>query len=146
MGETVAVMSNGRVRAVLIRYYDEIWNQGRLEVCDELIASDYVNHSAPLPDLPPGPEGLKQTVAAVRRAFPNVHYTIEDMVIGRDKAALRVTMRGTHRGEFLGMAPTGRQIEVQELQIEHLRDGRIVAHWHQIDDLVLQRQLGLLPQ
>jgi steroid delta-isomerase-like uncharacterized protein len=138
-------MSNEQVRAVLVRYYDEIWNQGRLEVCDELIAPDYVNHSAPLPDLPAGPEGLKQTVAAVRRAFPDVHYTIEDMVIGRNKAALRVTMRGTHGGEFLGVAPTGRRIEVQEIQIEHLRGGQIIAHWHQIDDLGLQRQLGVLP-
>jgi steroid delta-isomerase-like uncharacterized protein len=136
---------NDRTCAVVVRYYDEIWNQGRLDVCDELIAPDYVNHSAPLPDLPEGPEGLKQTVAAVRHAFPDVHYTIEDMVLGEDKAALRVTMRGTHRGEFLGVAPTGRTIEVQELQIEHLRDGQIVAHWHQIDDLGLQRQLGLLP-
>src|SRR5919109_4561685 len=100
-------MSDERARAVLVRYYEEIWNQGRLEVCDELIAPDYVNHSAPLPDVSPGPEGLKQTVAAVRRAFPDVHYTIEDMVIGRDKAALRVTMRGTQCGEFLGVAPTG---------------------------------------
>jgi steroid delta-isomerase-like uncharacterized protein len=138
-------MSDEKVHAILVHYYEEIWNRGRLEVCDELIAPDYVNHSAPMPDLPPGPEGLKQTVAAVRRAFPDLHYTIEDMVLGGDKAALRVTMRGTHRGDFLGVAPTGRKIEVQELQIEHLRDGQIVAHWHQIDDLGLQRQLGLLP-
>jgi hypothetical protein len=113
-------MADERMRAVLVRYYEEIWNQGRLEVCDEVIAPDYVNHSAPLPDLPPGPGGLKQTVAAVRRAFPDVHYTI-------------------------GVAPTGRSIEVQELQIKHLRDGQIVTHWHQIDDVGMQRQLGLLP-
>ncbi len=138
-------MSDARMHDLLVRYYDEIWNQGRLEVCDELIAPDYENHSAPLPDLPPGPDGAKRVVLAVRRAFPDVHYTIEDIVLGEDKAALRVTMRGTHRGEFLGVAPTGRTIEVQELQIEHLRDGQIVAHWHQIDDLGLQRQLGLLP-
>ena len=87
-----------------------------------------------------GSEGLKQTVAAVRRAFPDVHYTIEDMVIGRDKAALRVTMRGTHRGELLGVAPNGRTIQMQEIQIEHLRGGQIIAHWHQIDDLGLQGQ------
>jgi steroid delta-isomerase-like uncharacterized protein len=139
-------MSNEGVRAVLVRYYEEIWNQGRLEVCDELMAPDYMNHSAPLPGLPPGPEGLKQIVAAVRRAFPDVHYTIEDIVLGGDRAALRVTMRGTHGGDFFGVAPTGRKIEVQELQIEHLRDGQIVAHRHLIDDLSLQRQLGLHPQ
>lgn len=138
-------MSDERVRAVMVRYYEEIWNQGRLEVCDELIAPDYVNHSAPQPGLPPGPAGLKQIVAGVRHAFPDLHYTIEDLVLGREKAALRVTMRGTHRGEFLGVAPTGRQVEVQEIQIEHLRDGQIVAHWHLIDDLRLQRQLGLPP-
>jgi steroid delta-isomerase-like uncharacterized protein len=130
----------------MVRYYEEIWNQGRLEVCDELIAPDYVNQSAPLPGLPPGPEGLKQIVAAVRRAFPDLHYTIEDLVLGGEKAALRVTMRGTHRGEFLGAAPTGRQVEVQEIQIEHLHDDRIVAHWHLIDELGLRRQLGLLPR
>ena len=108
-------------------------------------ADDGVNHSAPLPGLPPGPGGLKQIVAAVRRAFPDLHYTIEDIVLGGDRAALRTTLRGTHRGEFFGVAPTGRKVEVQELQIEHLRDGQIVAHWHLIDDLGLQRQLGLLP-
>ena len=138
-------MSDERVRAVMVRYCEEIWNQGRLEVCDELSAPDYVNHSAPLPGLPAGPGGLKQIVAAVRRAFPDLHYTIEDIVLGGDKAALRTTLRGTHRGEFFGVAPTGRKVEVQELQIEHLRDGQIVAHWHLIDDLGLQRQLGLLP-
>jgi SnoaL-like polyketide cyclase len=63
-------MSDERVRAVMVRYYEEIWNQGRLEVCDELIAPDYVNHSAPLPGLPPGPEGLKSIVAAVAPARP----------------------------------------------------------------------------
>ena len=139
-------MSDERVRAIMARYYEEIWNQGRLEVCDELIAPDYVNHSAPLPGLPPGPGGLRQIVAAVRRAFPDLQYTIEDLVLGGDKAALRVTMRGTHRGEFLGTAPTGRKVEVPELQIEHLRDGQSVAHWHLIDELGLRRQLGLLPR
>jgi steroid delta-isomerase-like uncharacterized protein len=139
-------MSDEKLHAILVRYYEEIWNQGRLEVCDELIAPDYVNHSAPQPGLPPGPAGAKQIVAGVRRAFPDLHYTIEDMVLGGEKAALRTTMRGTHRGEFFGVAPTGRQVEVQELQIEHLRDGQIVAHWHLIDELGLRRQIGLLPQ
>ena len=138
-------MSDESVRAVMVRYYEEIWNQGRLEVCDELIAPYYVNHSAPWPGLPPGPAGLKQVVAAVRRAFPDLQYTIEDMVLGGEKAALRTTMRGTHRGEFVGTALTGRRVEVQELQIEHLRDGQIFAHWHLIDEPGLRRQLGLLP-
>jgi steroid delta-isomerase-like uncharacterized protein len=137
-------MSDERIRAIMVRYYEEIWNQGRLEVCDELIAPDYVNHSAPLPGLPPGPAGTKRIVAAVRRAFPDVHDTIEDMVLGDEKAALRVTMRGTHQGAFVGVAPTGRTVEVREFQIEHMRDGQIVAHWHQIDELGLRRQLGLL--
>jgi predicted ester cyclase len=139
-------MSDEGLRAVIVRYVEEIWNQGRLEVCDELIAPDYVNHSAPLPGLPPGPEGLKRIVTAVRRTFPDIHYTIDDMVLGGDKAAIRTTQRGTHRGDFFGVAPTGRKIEVQELQIEHFRAGLIVAHWHLIDDLGLRRQLGLLPQ
>jgi steroid delta-isomerase-like uncharacterized protein len=138
-------MPDERVRAIMVRYYEEIWNQGRLEICDELIAPDYVNHSASLPGLPPGPEGLKQIVAAVWRAFSDLHYTIKDLVLGGDRAALRVTMRGTHRGDFMGVAPTGRTVEVPELQIEHLRDGQIVAHWHLVDELGLHRQLGLLP-
>jgi predicted ester cyclase len=139
-------MSDERNRAVVVRYFEEIWNQGRLGVCDELVAPDYVNHSASLPDLPPGPRGLKPIVAAMRRAFPDLQYTIEDMVLGAEKAAVRTTLRGRHTGDFFGVAPTGRYVEVQQLQIEHLREGQIVAHWRLTDELGLQRQLGLLPE
>src|SRR5690348_2396040 len=99
-------MSDERNRAVVVRYFEEIWNQGRLDVCDELVAPDYVNHSASLPDLPPGPVGLKPIVAAMRMAFPDLHYTIEDIVLGAAKAAVRTTLRGTHSGDFFGVAPT----------------------------------------
>jgi len=106
MSEERSIMSADSNRTVIVRYVEEIWNQGRLDVIDEIIAPDYVNHSAAIPDAPPGPGGRKPIVAAMRRGFPDLHYTIEDMVLGDDKAAVRTTMRGTNTGELFGAAPT----------------------------------------
>lgn len=132
-------------RTVIERYFEEVWNQGRLDVLDELLAADYVNHSSSLPDSPPGADGVKPIVAAMRRAFPDLRYTIEQMVIGDDAVAVRVTLTGTHDGDFFGIPATGKRFEVTQTTIERFRDGKIVAHWRNTDELSLMRQLGLVP-
>lgn len=99
-----------------------------------------MNHS-PSPGLPPGREGVRVVVQALRAAFPDLRYTIEDLVVGADAVATRTTMRGTHRGDFLGLAPTGRRIEVAQMTIERFREGRIVAHHRITDEVALTRQL-----
>lgn len=139
-------MSSADHERVIHRYFEEVWNNGQLEVLDEIIAPDYINHSSSMPDQPPGPAGLKPIVAAMRSAFTDLHYTLHDLVITEGKVAVRCTMSGTHTGDFFGIPATGKQVKINQFQIEHIRDGQIVEHWRQSDDLTLMRQLGLLPQ
>jgi ketosteroid isomerase-like protein len=127
------------------RYFNEVWNEGQLDVLDELLTADYINHSPGLPNPRPGPADLKPIVAAMRAGIPDLHYTILDLVVSPDKVAAYVHVTGTHSGTFFGIAPTGRRIDVRQMQIEWIRDGRICAHWRITDDLSLMRQLGQLP-
>jgi predicted ester cyclase len=90
------------------RYMEEIWNQGNLAVIDELFAEDSVIHGPCLPSVR-GREGQRQFVAASRAGSPDVHFTIGEMVAEGDKVAMSWSSRQTHRGEFLGVAPTGRE-------------------------------------
>jgi steroid delta-isomerase-like uncharacterized protein len=126
------------------RYFEEVWNQGKVEVLDALLTSDYLNHSPGLPDPQPGPEGLKPIVLMMREGIPDLHYTIEDMVVAADRVAAFVRMTGTHTGSFFGIEPTGRAIDVRQMQIEWIRDGRICQHWRVTEDLKLMRQLGVI--
>ena len=127
------------------RYFDEVWNRGRVEVLDDILTSDYINHSPSVPNPEPGPLGLAPIVEAMRRAFPDLRYDIEDIVHGEDSLAVRLTVSGTHRGDFFGIPPTGRAFCVTQINIERLREGRIAEHWRTMDELGLLRQLGVLP-
>lgn len=126
------------------RYFEEVWNQGRVEALDELIDPSYVNHSPGIPDPVPGPEGLKPIIQAIRKGIPDLRFTIHDMVLSADKVAVRSTMTGTHLGELFGFAPTGKKIQVAQMQIERIVNGKIIEHWRQSDDLSLMRQLGAI--
>src|SRR5262249_11971035 len=129
---------------VIHRYFEKVWNEGRLDLLDELLTPDYRNHSPSTPNPLPGPEGLKPIVAAMRAAFPDLHYTIDDLVLAENAAAVRVTLTGTHQGDFFGLPPTGRKVRVSQMNIEQFRDGRIAQHWRVTDELGLMRQLGVV--
>jgi steroid delta-isomerase-like uncharacterized protein len=124
------------------RYFNEVWNRGRLEVLDVLLAEDYVNHTPSTPNPPRGPAGLKPIVRAIREAFPDLQYEIQDVVVTADRVVLRVIMTGTNTGPLFGKPPTGRRIRVNQINVEHIRDGRIAEHWRVTDEAELQRQLG----
>lgn len=123
------------------RYFGDVWNRGKLDALDEIMAPDYINHSPGLPNPAPGPAGLKPIVAAMRAGMPDLHYQILDLVLAEDKVAAYVRMTGTHSGEFLGLAPSGRRIDVCQMQIEWIRDGRIWQHWRLTDERGLMAQL-----
>lgn len=116
------------------RYFGQLFNQGRVALIDELLHPDYVNHSPGSPEQDRSRAGVRDVVVALRHAFPDLHYTIEDLVLGPDAVATRTTMRGRHQGDFFGMPPTGHRVEVAQMTIERFLDGRIVAH-HRLTDM-----------
>lgn len=130
-------------REVIQRYFHELFNEGRTELVRELLHPDYVNHSPGWPELPRGRDGVAIVVQAMRSAFPDLSYTIEDVIEQPDAIAVRARVRGTHTGEFLGRAGTGRKFDVSQITIERFRDGKIVSHHRVTDELALQRQLGV---
>jgi predicted ester cyclase len=123
-------------------YFDHVWSKGEIERLDHLLAPAYVNHTPSFGRPPPGPEGLKPIVVALRAAFPDLHYTIEDVIATPDHVVARVRMRGTHLGPLGDLQPTGRSIDVLQINIERFEKGRIVEHWRVTDELALMKQLG----
>ena len=133
-----------QVRNLVSRYFDAVWNRGELDVLDEIMAPDYLNHSPGLPNPAPGPAGLKPIVRAMRQGIPDLHYEILDMVIAPDKAAIYLRVTGTHRGDLFGIRANGRKIDVRQMQIEWISAGRITQHWRITDELTLLRQLEVV--
>lgn len=128
---------------VIERYFDA-WNSGELEVFDEIIAPGYINHSPATPNPAAGPAGLKPIVVAIRAAFPDIHYTVKDLVIGEGKVAVRLSWTGTHLGDFFGIPASGKTVTVNTMQIEYISNGQIVEHWRQTDDLGFMQQIGVV--
>jgi len=135
-------MSIEKNKLIIERYYYEAWNKGNLKVLNDIIDSNYINHSPGIPDLARGPEGLKPIIMALRNGFPDLYFEIDDMVITDCKVAIRCTMHGTHLGELFGLPATGKKVNVNQMQIEYIKNEKIVEHWRQSDDLGMMKQLG----
>jgi steroid delta-isomerase-like uncharacterized protein len=120
------------------------FNGGDLEVADELAAPDLAEHQDFGPDHAAGAEGVRAVIASLRRAFPDFHLQIEDLVVSGDTAWARMTATGTHEGPFMGHAPTGRRIRADVFDVIRVAEGRMVEHWGVPDRLGVLRQLGLL--
>ena len=129
------------------RFFEEVFSQGDLDLVDELVAPDYVGHpSGPEEELR-GPQGVREYIGRLREGIPDLTLTIEDQVADGDKVATRWTARGTHDGELLGAAPTGRTATVTGITIQRLgAKGRIVEGWTSWDMLGMLQQLGIAPQ
>ena len=111
-------------KALARRWFEDLFKTGDLEVADEIIAPDHVNHDPTLPNIPPGSEGQKQVVNLYRGAFTNAHISIEDQVAEGDKVVTRWRGSGTHQGELMGVAPTGNQVRVTGITINRVSEGR----------------------
>ena len=132
----------------LVRRMLEAFNKGQescMAALEELCAPDYVYHG-------PGVFGdmdlarVKQLTTAFLTAFPDAHYTLEDLIAEGDKVAYRYTFRATHQGEFMGIPPTGKQVSWTGIGIDRFKDGKFVETWFNMDMLGLMQQLGAIPQ
>jgi len=124
------------------RVWEEVFDKGNLAAISELFAPEYVFHS-PLGMQAKGPEGFKQIIAMMRTAFPDMRTTVDDMVAEGDRVVSRFTMRGTFKGEMMGMKPTGKQFEIKAVVIVRWADGKEVEAFEFFDTLPFYRQLGI---
>ncbi len=137
-------MSTEENKAAIRRYIDEAWNKGNVNIIDEVMAPDYIRYMNE-PGKSLNREGQKQRILGFRKAFPDLHLAIEDMVAEGDKVSFRMFMRGTHQGTIMGIDPTGREITLSAIDIARFADGKIVEQWGQMDTLGLLQQLGAIP-
>lgn len=134
------------------QYLNAIENHadGRIENLEEFVADDVVNHT-PLSgkDLTPeedrGIEAFRQHAESVPRAFPDVHFDIEDVIAEDDRVMVRLVLSGTHDGPFLGLEPTGKEIAMSAIVVYRFEDGKIVERWSEGNTVGLLEQLGALP-
>lgn len=127
-------------KELMRRFYEELFNKGNLQVIDEIFDKNFVDRSfygkeARLDE-------VKNSFREFRKAFPDMHVKIYDMIAEKDKIAVRFTLSGTHNGIFAGVPPTGRKISISVIDIMRIEDGRLAERWGVEDNLSLWQQLG----
>ena len=139
-------MSTEENKAIVRRWFEDLFNGGNLDVADEIVAPNHVTHDPALPDILSGPEGQKQVVSLYRGAFPDAHITVEHQIAAGNEVVTRWTGRGTHQGELMGVAPTGNRVEVPGITIDRVSGGKIEETWTNYDTMGMLRQIGAIPQ
>jgi predicted ester cyclase len=133
-------------KAQFRRLYEEVLNKGDVSIVDELIAPDFFNHAAPAATNR-GPSSLRWLATMLRTAFPDLHFTIEELVAEGDIVAGRLSMSGTHEGPLMGMPPpSARAVRQEHMHLVRYRDGKAVEHWGVRDDLGMMQQMGVIPE
>ena len=139
-------MSAEENKKVVQRFWGVWEEENFVDLIDELLAPDYVNHSPGTPDQPTGPEGVKAVVSMFRSGMPDLRVTIDDMIAEGDKVATRYTVEGTHEGELFGVPPTGRRVSIESMTVERVSGGKIIEHRRITDTLDMMQQLGVVPE
>jgi steroid delta-isomerase-like uncharacterized protein len=126
------------------RIYEEIYNKKNLGAFEQFYATDWVCHPS-LPGMPPGLDGMKQSYALSNSAFPDMQVKLEDMLAEGDRVACRWTATATHKGEFMGMPPTNKQVTITGVHIDRIAGGKIVETWNYSDMMEVMQQPGMKP-
>jgi steroid delta-isomerase-like uncharacterized protein len=132
-------------KALPQRVFEEILNEGRLEVANEIVAPDFRLHSPTRAEPFEGPSGFKEFVADLRRGFPDLNIKIDHVIGEGEFVSIRSHVAGTHLGTYRGIPPTGRKIAQSQLHMFHVVDGQINETWQEIDGLGVMQQLGVFP-
>ena len=139
------VTASNDTKSLPQRVFNEILNEGRLEVADEIVAPSFRLHSPTRPEPFEGPDGFKQFVTDLRRGFPDLKVTIDQTIAEGDTVSIRSRVSGTHLGTYRGIPPTGRRIAQSQLHMFRVADGRIHETWQEIDGLGIMQQLKIFP-
>jgi steroid delta-isomerase-like uncharacterized protein len=128
----------------VVRRWVEAFNEGNIDAVDELLTDSYVRHDPNSPEVR-GPEEEKQLIAMYRSAFPDLHFTLEDMVAEDDRVTTRLGISATHKGELLGIPPTENRLSFTAMELYRLKEGKIDEQWVNVDTLGMMQQLGAIP-
>jgi len=128
------------------RLFEEVWNKGHVTVADELFASNYNHHDSSTPDLGRGPESEKKRVTLYRNAFPDIRFTVEDLISEGETVVARWSCHGTHKGELNGIAATGKQFHITGISMARFTNSKMFEGYVNWDGLGLMQQLGVVPE
>ncbi|GAC1637530.1 MAG: ester cyclase [Candidatus Acidiferrum sp.] len=131
---------------VVRRLFEEVWNKGNVSVADELFSSSYNHHDSSSPDFGRGPESEKKRATLYRNAFPDMRFTIEEIVAEGETVVARWSCRGTHKGDLNGIAPTGKQFNITGVSIARFTNGKMFEGFVNWDALGLMQQVGVVPE
>ena len=133
-------------KALIRRWFEEVWNQGRADAIPELFAAEGIAHGLSDDAANPlrGPAGFLPFHAQFREAFPNIEVVVEDQIAEGDMVATRCSVRGKHTGDSLGFAATELPVEFTGITIARIKDGKIVEAWNNFDFMKMYRQLGAI--
>ena len=132
-------------KAVIRRFIEEVWNNGNDEVLDELVSEDHVDHDPAQAGSPSGRDGMRAFVRTYRGAFPDSRIELGELIAEGDLVAAPWTATGTHQGELMGIAPSGKHVEITGIGVDRVVDGQIVESWSNWDTLGLLTQIGAVP-
>lgn len=137
-------MTSDDNRALVRRFWEEIWNQGNPSAPDAIVSPDFTLEGPGFPDPLRGPSGLRSWVTTVRAAFPDVRFTVDDDVAEGDKVVSRWSARGTHSGPLMGIPPTGRPILLRGITIFTVVGNQVSDEWAVEDTLGMLQQIGAI--
>jgi steroid delta-isomerase-like uncharacterized protein len=143
--EEVRNIMSEQNNALVTRAVEEVWNRGNYAALDQLVTDDIVIHSSKAGEDIHGPEGITQFYSALRAAFPDIHFTIDDQIASKDKVVTRWTARGTHKGEFQGIPATNKPVKMTGIDIDRLVNGKVVECWPIVDEMDVLQQLSVFP-
>ena len=136
-------MSNDDNKAIARRFIDEVFVEGRTATVDELLADDFVGHTWPSTGHPK--DDLKAAIGRTSKSLSDPRFLVEDVIAEGDRVVIRLTAEATQTGELMGMPASGKRYSIGEIHIFRIRDGKVVEHWHQFDQMAMMKQLGAMP-
>jgi steroid delta-isomerase-like uncharacterized protein len=134
---------SAQLESIVRHFLDQVINGKKLDLIDEFTTPDVIDHTVP-PGMPAGREGVKATLGMFFSAFPDLTYTLDDVVVDGNKVATRSTISGTHQGEFMGIPATGKRFSVSSIDIMQFKGDKVVERWAVDDNLTMLQQLGVI--
>lgn len=142
---TASALSPVETKTMVQHYYDEIWNQNKINLAEKYVSDKGVEHDPMMDSKLTTLENIQNMMKMLHHGFPDLHFQIQDILVDGDKVAVRYRLTGTHKGMFMGIEPTGHTMDIEGMELHRLSNGKFVEHWGYMDSLLLLQQLDLMP-